>query len=87
MTKYKVQFKVYQYNSGRADNGTFTQYMTYNTLEEAQAIKKLIDRVYNKENYSEEEYEIIQEIIYELAPQGGFLESGADIYITSETKI
>ena len=41
--KYRVNFKCYWYNTGRADNHNYTNFEDFDTLEEAVAFKKRVD--------------------------------------------
>lgn len=41
--RYELEYTYYQYNSGAADNGTYTKRIKYKTREEAQKAKADID--------------------------------------------
>jgi hypothetical protein len=93
METYRVEFKLYQYNSGAADNGTFTKGINCSTLEEAKSIKTKIDKTYINYEFDDNLLEgdndaiWVNELIYKLTPCGGFLKSIAEIYLISKTKI
>lgn len=93
MKTYRVEFKLYQYNSGAADNGTFTKGINCSSLEEAKSIKNKIDKIYNNYKFDDNLLEgdddaiWVNELIYDLTPCGGYLRSIADIYLISKTKI
>ena len=79
---YLVEFKIYQYNSGRADNGTFEVRLRYNTLEEAINIKKWVDMIYDIEDpdlMPEEVSEWYGELILDHTVIGGFINSEAKV--------
>jgi hypothetical protein len=90
---YSIEFKIYHYNSGAADNGTYTHTIRCNTLEEAQSIKKKIDNLYytydfhQMDDESNEDLKWFREYEDNYTPCGGILESKADIYLITKTKI
>ena len=90
MEWYEIEFKLYQYNSGAADNGTRIRSITYETLEEAILIKNRINRVYElKDTLPEDDEDLkwVCELIQDYTICGGFLKSGAEIYKITKTKI
>ena len=90
MKSYSVEFKLYQYNSGAADNGTCTRSIDCETLEEAQSIKDKIDWVYkygDSDLNRHDDVIWVSELISELTICGGFLKSTAEIYLTAKIKI
>ena len=93
METYRVEFKIYQYNSGAADNGTYIKGINCSTLEEAKSIKNKIDQTYNNYKFDDDLLEgddnaiWVNELIYRLTPCGGYLRSVAEIYIINKTKI
>lgn len=81
---YLVEFKIYHYNSGMADNGTFTHRIKCKTLEEANEIKKKINLVYNTDDcdyndLSDELQEWIGELIGDYTAVGGYIASKARV--------
>jgi hypothetical protein len=91
MEKYCVEFKLYQYNSGASDNGTYTRSIECDTLEEAQSMKAKIDKTFNelKKDWTYEDEDVlwVKELIHDLTICGGFLKSTADIYVETKTKL
>jgi hypothetical protein len=90
MKKYSVEFLVYQYNSGTADNGTFMKSVGCDSLEEAESVKNNIDKVFEfGDCYGGDHEDVIwvSELIFTLTPCGGFLKSKAEIYSITKTKI
>ena len=87
---YLVEFKVYQYNSGRADNGTFEVRLRYNTLEEAIKIKKWVDMIYDIEDpdlIPEDVREWYGELITDYTAIGGFIDSEAKVIAKYDVEI
>jgi len=81
---YLVDFKIYQYNSGIADNGTFEVRHKCQTLEEAISLKKKIDLVYNTDSIDYDELpedvrETVENLIYDYTVIGGFIKSRAKV--------
>ncbi len=91
MEKYIVEFKLYHYNSGAADNGTYVESIDCDTLEEAKSIKERIDKIYHSlgddKLISEDDQNWIENIIYEHTACGGLLKSTAEIYLITKTKL
>lgn len=54
METYRVEFKLYQYNSGAANNGTFTKGVDCTSLEEAKSIKNKIDQTYKNNKFNDD---------------------------------
>jgi len=92
-THYSVEFKIYHYNSGLADNGTRTHKYNRKTLEEAQSIKDKIDRLYSTYDFysmddeDNEDLKWFREYEDNNTACGGTLQSGAEIYLITKTKI
>lgn len=88
---YNVEFKLYHNNSGLGDNGTITHSYKCETLEEAQLIKNRLNRLYDLEdNISENDEDYVwlkDEIIFDYTVCGGYLNSTAEIYKITKTKI
>lgn len=79
---YLVEFNVYHYNSGRADNGTFTSKIKCKTLEEAIKTKKKVDLVYNTKDHNELDNDIKEWLYDEImfyTVAGGFISSEAKV--------
>lgn len=80
---YLVEFGVYHYNSGAADNHTSTHKFECSDYEEALKIKQMIDEVFDlgfecpEDN---ESYIWVQDYIYEHTAIGGYITSEASIY-------
>jgi hypothetical protein len=85
MKKYTVEFKYYQYNSGCADNGTYTYSDSFDNLEDAREFKRKIDAAYESksDNEASEWYAKLMEDVYFAGP----LRSKAEIYEINIKKI
>ena len=85
---YKLKFKYYQYNSGRADNGTFDGSETFKTLDEAKALKKRIEKFLDEtiEN-TEEENEWMDDFMMTYTWSGYIISVGDIIQSSTYEKI
>jgi len=89
MKIYKVEFKYYQYNSGLADNGTYTHSCDFDNIEEAKEFKNKIDtayEAYRNEDYQSEIYEWMTNFIADIS-YGGFIKSKAKIFEVTKIEI
>jgi hypothetical protein len=88
-THYSVEFKISHYDNG----GTRTHKCVYDTLEEAQSIKKIIDNLYYTHDFysmddeNDEDLKWFREYEDNYTACGGILESKAEIYLITKTKI
>ena len=86
-TKYTVEWKMYQYNSGRADNGTFTACQSFDNLEDAKDFKNNIRKA--QASGEEEINEWVEELIEDWTVCGGYIKNDEPVLkkIESETTI
>lgn len=90
---YLIEFKVYHYNSGAADNHTGIHKIECDTYDEAILIKNRIDKLYDERfDYDDEENEDTiwyRDYMRDHTAVGGFFKSEAEIYkyIIEESKI
>lgn len=90
---YLVEFKVYHYNSGAADNYHGKHKIECDAYDEAILIKNRVDGFYEKRfDYDDEENEDViwfRDYMRENTAVGGFIENEAEIYkyIIEESKI
>jgi hypothetical protein len=85
---YKLNFRYYQYNSGRADNGTFNASKSFKTLNEAKALKERIEKYLDKSINDKDDYLWMDDFLSNYT-WSGFIESVGDIIQvnTSEKKV
>lgn len=78
-TSYIVKFMYYQYNTGRADNGTKPCTINFNSLNEAIEAKSKINKVFNKDgNFDDLLW--VEELFDEHAMLAGHIASTAEIF-------
>jgi len=83
MTKYEVRFRLYKYNSGRMDNGYFTEAKEFDTPDEAiEFLTKITKAMLDEDDRG-------AQIVEDLGYYGGFIEEvyGAFQVDTTETKL
>lgn len=86
--KYKVKFNYYQYNSGLADNGTYSHSEYFDDLVDAIEFSNKVDRAHedhHNEEWVTEDAKWGQNLVFDIS-YGGFLNSESKIYevITKE---
>jgi hypothetical protein len=85
---YKLNFRYYRYNSGRADNGTFDGSESFKTLDEAKVLKERIEKFIDEttEN-TKEENEWMDDFVMNYVWSGYIVSVGDIVQRTTLDKI
>ena len=90
--KYTVEWKIYQYNSGRADNCTFTASKDFDYKNDALEFKKTLIQAREAMEAGDEKsfyYKWGMDLIFEWTPAGGYIKRDEPVgkKIVTETTI
>jgi len=85
---YRLNFRYYQYNSGRADNGTFDGSKSFKTLDEAKDLKERIEK-FKDENIenTEEDFEWMDDFMMNYTWSGYIVSVGDIVQVSTYEKI